>query len=225
MKIFAHRGFSHKFPEGSRAAYEGAVNAGADGFECDVRLIRGGEIICFHDRTTRRLTGKMRLISRMTTKEIKEIYDATTLQELLEIAIKEKKDLLIETKHPVISGGKIEKRVIELLNEKSSEIKSAGIEITLMSFSYLAVMRMKRRYPNVAKVIKYTTAALLIRESNIAINIEILRKHPSLLTRTKASRIYVWTANSQSDLRWLASKNIYGVITDRVKRARKILVA
>jgi glycerophosphoryl diester phosphodiesterase len=199
MKIFAHRGFSHKFPEGSRAAYEGAVNAGADGFECDVRLIRD--------------------------EEIKKIYDAITLQELLEIAVKEKKDLLIETKHPVISGGKIEKRVIELLNEKSSEIKSAGIEITLMSFSYLAVMRMKRRHPNVAKVIKYTMAALLTREANIAINIEILRKHPSLLTRTKASRIYVWTANSQSDLRWLASKNIYGVITDRVKRARKILVA
>ena len=225
MKIFAHRGFSHKFPEGSRAAYEGAVNAGADGFECDVRLIRGGEIICFHDRTTRRLTGKMRLISRMTTKEIKEIYDAITLQELLEIAIKEKKDLLIETKHPVISGGKIEKRVIELLNEKSSEIKSAGIEIILMSFSYLAVMRMKRRYPRVAKVIKYTAAALLTREANIAINIEILRKHPSLITRTKASRIYVWTANSHSDLKWLATKNVYGVITDRVKRARKILVA
>ena len=225
MKIFAHRGFSHKFPEGSRAAYEGAVNAGADGFECDVRLIRGGEIICFHDRTTRRLTGKMRLISRMTAEEIKEIYDAITLQELLEIAIKEKKDLLIETKHPVISGGKIERRVIELLNEKSSEIKSAGIEINLMSFSYLAVMRMKRLYPNVAKVIKYTAAALLTREANIAINIEILRKHPSLLTRTKASRIYVWTANSRSDLKWLASKNIYGVITDRVKRARKILVA
>jgi glycerophosphoryl diester phosphodiesterase len=225
MKIFAHRGFSHRFPEGSRAAYEGAVNAGADGFECDVRLIRGGEIICFHDRTTKRLTGKMRLISRMTTKEIKEFYDAITLQELLEIAIKEKKDLLIETKHPVISGGKIEKRVIELLNEKSSEIKSAGIEITLMSFSYLAVMRMKRRYPRVAKVIKYTAAALLTREANIAINIEILRKHPSLITRTKASRIYVWTANSHSDLKWLATKNVYGVITDRVKRARKILVA
>ena len=47
MKIFAHRGFSHKFPEGSRAAYEGAVNAGADGFECDVRLIRAGKSSVF----------------------------------------------------------------------------------------------------------------------------------------------------------------------------------
>jgi glycerophosphoryl diester phosphodiesterase len=223
MKIFAHRGFSHKFPEGSRAAYEGAVNAGADGFECDVRLIRGGEIICFHDRTTRRLTGKTRLISRMTAEEIKEIYDAITLQELLEIAIKEKKDLLIETKHPVISGGKIEKRVIELLNEKSSEIKSAGIEITLMSFSYLAVMRMKRRYPNVAKVIKYTLAVLLSRQQQVAINIEVLRKHPGLLNRTTASKIFLWTVNSQSDLRWLANKSVDGVITDRVTRARKIM--
>ncbi len=223
MKIFAHRGFSHKFPEGSRAAYEGAVNAGADGFECDVRLIRGGEIICFHDRTTRRLTGKMRLISRMTAEEIKEIYDAITLQELLEIAIKEKKDLLIETKHPVISGGKIEKRVIELLNEKSSEIKSARIEITLMSFSYLAVMRMKRRYPNVAKVIKYTLAVLLSRQQQVAINIEVLRKHPGLLNRTIASKMFLWTVNSQSDLRWLANKSVDGVITDRVTRARKIM--
>jgi glycerophosphoryl diester phosphodiesterase len=223
MKIFAHRGFSHKFPEGSRAAYEGAVNAGADGFECDVRLIRGGEITCFHDRTTRRLTGKTRLISRMTAEEIKEIYDAITLQELLEIAIKEKKDLLIETKHPVISGGKIEKRVIELLNEKSSEIKSAGIEITLMSFSYLAVMRMKRRYPNVAKVIKYTLAVLLSRQQQVAINIEVLRKHPGLLNRTTASKIFLWTVNSQSDLRWLANKSVDGVITDRVTRARKIM--
>ena len=223
MKIFAHRGFSHKFPEGSRAAYEGAVNAGADGFECDVRLIRGGEIICFHDRTTRRLTGKTKLISRMTTKEIKEIYDAITLQELLEIAIKEKKDLLIETKHPVISGGKIEKRVIELLNEKSSEIKSARIEITLMSFSYLAVMRMKRRYPNVAKVIKYTLAVLLSRQQQVAINIEVLRKHPGLLNRTTASKIFLWTVNSQSDLRWLSNKSVDGVITDRVTRARKII--
>ncbi len=223
MKIFAHRGFSHKFPEGSRAAYEGAVNAGADGFECDVRLIRGGEIICFHDRTTRRLTGKIRLISRMTAEEIKEIYDAITLQELLEIAIKEKKDLLIETKHPVISGGKIEKRVIELLNEKSSEIKSAGIEITLMSFSYLAVMRMKRRYPNVAKVIKYTLAVLLSRQQQVAINIEVLRKHPGLLNRTTASKIFLWTVNSQSDLRWLSNKSVDGVITDRVTRARKIM--
>jgi glycerophosphoryl diester phosphodiesterase len=159
----------------------------------------------------------------MTAEEIKEIYDAITLQELLEIAIKEKKDLLIETKHPVISGGKIEKRVIELLNEKSSEIKSAGIEITLMSFSYLAVMRMKRRYPNVAKVIKYTLAVLLSRQQQVAINIEVLRKHPSLLNRTTASKIFLWTVNSQSDLRWLANKSVDGVITDRVTRARKIM--
>ena len=31
MKIFAHRGFSHRFPEATLQAYQGAIDAGADG--------------------------------------------------------------------------------------------------------------------------------------------------------------------------------------------------
>ena len=38
MLIYAHRGASGEFPEGTEAAYLGAVEQGADGFECDVRL-------------------------------------------------------------------------------------------------------------------------------------------------------------------------------------------
>jgi glycerophosphoryl diester phosphodiesterase len=82
---------------------------------------------------------------------------------------------------------------------------------------------MKRRYPNVAKVIKYTLAVLLSRQQQVAINIEVLRKHPGLLNRTTASKIFLWTVNSQSDLRWLANKSVDGVVTDRVTRARKIM--
>jgi len=46
MKIYAHRGYSEKFPEGSKIAYLEAVKAGADGFECDVRLTKDREIVC-----------------------------------------------------------------------------------------------------------------------------------------------------------------------------------
>ncbi|MFM8385055.1 MAG: glycerophosphodiester phosphodiesterase, partial [Actinomycetota bacterium] len=48
MKIYAHRGFSYKYPEATRAAYQGAIEVGADGFECDVRLTKDGIAVCFH---------------------------------------------------------------------------------------------------------------------------------------------------------------------------------
>jgi glycerophosphoryl diester phosphodiesterase len=92
-----------------------------------------------------------------------------------------------------------------------------------MSFSYLAVRRLKKSYPDVVKVIKYTTAALMNRNKGVAVNIEILRKHPGLLKRMRAETIYVWTVNSREDLRWIKKRNVDGVITDRVLRAEKIL--
>ena len=222
MKIYAHRGFSSEYPEGTRAAYEAAVKAGADGFECDVRLTSDNQIICFHDRTTKRLTGVNKKISRLSVAEIKHLYDAITLNELLDIAIRERKDLLIETKHPVRTRGEIEKRVTELLNKRASEIQNSGINVTVMSFSYLAFNRLRTIYKDQAKVIKYSIPALIYRGSKIAINIDVVRKHPKILSRHN-SEFYLWTVNSEEDLKWVKDKKLSGVITDDVKKARKVL--
>ena len=220
MKIFAHRGFSSEFAEGTRAAYEGAIKAGADGFECDVRLTGDNQLICFHDRTTQRLAGVSKKISSLSVDGIKELYEAITLPELLDLAISARKDLLIETKHPVWSRGRVEREVIELLHKRQAEIQKSGINVTVMSFSYLAVRRLKALYPDVAKVIKYSIPALFSRESKVAINIEVLRRFPKILER-KTPEIYVWTVNSEDDLQWMKNKNIAGVISDNVTRARK----
>jgi len=87
MKIFAHRGFSHKYPEATRAAYEGAIAAQSDGLECDVRLTQDNQIVCFHDRTTKQFNGKTKSISKITLDELRQIADVITLDELLEIAL------------------------------------------------------------------------------------------------------------------------------------------
>lgn len=224
MKIFAHRGFSARFPEGTRAAYEGAVIAGADGFECDVRLTRDNQVICFHDRTIKRIAGERKAVSRLTAQELHKLVNAITLNELLDIAIDEKKDLLIETKHPVLTGGKIERQVLEILNKRSSEIEEAGINITVMSFSYLAVRRLRGKYPDIAKVIKYALAARLSREKTVAVSIELIEKNPGLLKKLSGHRIMVWTVNSSAGLSLLKDQKIDGVITDKPRYARKKLI-
>jgi len=49
VKIYAHRGSSLKFPEMSLLAYKAAIEDGADGFECDVRLTKDNQMILWHD--------------------------------------------------------------------------------------------------------------------------------------------------------------------------------
>ena len=223
MKIFAHRGYSHKYPEMTRVAYQAAIEAGADGFECDVRLTKDKKVICFHDANTKRITGNYKLVSRLTAQELINDADALTLEELLVMAIDSKKDLLIETKHPVLSGGAIEKKTIDLINLHKEEIERAGIEVVIISFSYLAVRRVRRSGINAAKVIRYGFGALASRSKGVALNITTLKRYPFLIRVIKADRIYVWTVNSIEDLRWLKSREIFGVITDRPKRAYRIL--
>jgi glycerophosphoryl diester phosphodiesterase len=41
----------------------------------------------------------------------------------------------------------------------------------------------------------------------------------------KAETIYIWTVNSREDLNWIKKREIDGVITDRVARARKVLAS
>ena len=224
MKIFAHRGFSARFPEGTRTAYEGAVMAGADGFECDVRLSRDNQVICFHDRTIKRIAGVRKAVSRLTAQELHKLVNAITLNELLDIAIEEKKDVLIETKHPVLTAGKIERRVLEILTKRSSEIQEAGINITVMSFSYFAVRRLKRKYPDVAKVIKYSIPARMSRARTVALNIELIQRDPKIMQKMTAEKIFVWTVNTSAGLKCVKDQKIDGVITDKPRFARKKLI-
>lgn len=58
MLAIAHRGYSERFPENSRTAYEGAIAAGAAFIESDARLTADGQVICCHDADFGRVSGQ-----------------------------------------------------------------------------------------------------------------------------------------------------------------------
>jgi glycerophosphoryl diester phosphodiesterase len=55
--VIAHRGASAAAPENTLAAFELAVDLGAEAVELDAKCTLDGEIVCFHDRTLQRTTG------------------------------------------------------------------------------------------------------------------------------------------------------------------------
>ncbi|MCX6435972.1 MAG: glycerophosphodiester phosphodiesterase family protein [Actinobacteria bacterium] len=148
MLIYAHRGASADYPELTLAAYEGAVAQGADGFECDVRLTKDEVAVLWHNASMLKRAGNPGLIAEMTYKEVSRAYpQILTLSEFLAFAVKNKKGVLIETKHPVISGNRIEEVVVETLQTTKGIEK---IDVSVMSFSWFAIEKMKRLDPSIS---------------------------------------------------------------------------
>ena len=56
MKVFAHRGFSGKYPENTMLAFKKAEEVGCYGIELDVQLTKDDEIVIMHDETIDRTT-------------------------------------------------------------------------------------------------------------------------------------------------------------------------
>lgn len=68
--VFAHRGASEALPEHTLAAYLRALNEGADGVECDVRLTRDGHLVCVHDSRLDRTSNGHGRVSAHTLAEL-----------------------------------------------------------------------------------------------------------------------------------------------------------
>jgi glycerophosphoryl diester phosphodiesterase len=225
MRIYAHRGASGDFPEGSKAAYMGAIEQGADGFECDVRLTKDKQIICYHDKDTKRLAKLDLEIAKSTYSELKKSINPLRLDELLDLAISSKKDLVIEFKHPVPTRGEVEKQVHKLLAGKRDAIAKSGIEIFLISFSFLATLRNKRSPHKSGYLMKHKFLARFNPTQFTLAHIEIIKSDHSFVIneQKKGNQVIAWTVNELSDLKLCQDLEVYAVITDYPARARKHL--
>ena len=225
MLIYAHRGASVDFLEGSQAAYEAAISQGADGFECDVRLTKDLQIICYHDANTKRLSGVNFEIAKTNYDQLKNAANPYLFTELLDLAIKNKKHLAIETKHPTPTGGLIESELHKLLNQRAAEIKESGINISIMSFSWFATQRnIRAGFESV-----YLFAEPLLINLNTAgvvgPALQIIKNNPDFVKqqKNKGRRVFVWTVNDPIDVKLCADAGVDVIMSDNPAQARKAL--
>jgi glycerophosphoryl diester phosphodiesterase len=207
MKIYAHRGFSAKFPEATRAAYEGALSVKADGLECDVRLTRDQVPICFHDRNLKRIAGISKSVAELSLDEIRKITDVLTLSELVELVTKNKVELLIETKHPTRFGRAVEKAVLREISGSTEK------RITVMSFSLLAVLWLRKSTKSVGYVVAHRWRLIFVPTRIVAIDVELFNRSRWVRNRLQDKEVLLWTVNELDQLKF--PKQVAGVITDR----------
>ena len=71
--VIAHRGAHAEHPENTVAAFQAALDLGADGVELDVRMTADGEVAVVHDRAVDVGGGRTAVVGRMALAEINEM--------------------------------------------------------------------------------------------------------------------------------------------------------
>lgn len=193
-RVVAHRGASDVNPEHTLAAYQRAIDVGADGLECDVRLTADGHLVCVHDRRIERTSNGRGVLSTMSLQELEE-YDwgswkrpwaelddeaelpgldvrkVLTLDTLLATVRDAGRpvELAIETKHPTRYAGLVERRLIEALNRYGWAHPKVGTEspARVMSFSWLSLRRMRTLAPGLRTVLLMDRVPLRFRDGSL----------------------------------------------------------
>jgi glycerophosphoryl diester phosphodiesterase len=167
--VFAHRGGADALPEHTLAAYLRALEEGADGVECDVRLTRDGHLVCVHDRRLDRTSNGRGRVSAKTLAELDALDfgswhpgaavapraealptddppdpDRTrllTLDRLLG-ALRDRGRpvrLLIETKHPSRYGAEVERRLVATLRRHGLAERDPDDPVQVTVMSFAAL--------------------------------------------------------------------------------------
>lgn len=69
-EVVAHRGASEEYAEHTLAAYQAAIDHGADSLECDLRLTEDKVLVCVHDRRIDRTSNGAGTVSGRTYEEL-----------------------------------------------------------------------------------------------------------------------------------------------------------
>lgn len=240
--VFAHRGASDDLPEHTLEAYHRAIEQGADGLECDVRLTRDRQLVCIHDGRLDRTSNGTGRVSTATLADLQRLDFGSwhprhqrdsparvlTLDRLLATVVEYNRPLrlLIETKHPSRYGSAVEIQVVRMLREYGliGGAGSSPVSLVLMSFSPLALRRARILAPEVPTAFLFDLAALARRNGHVPYDapvlgpsLGVLRSRPELVRRAHehGRQVYVWTVNRPEDVDFAMGSGVDGIITDR----------
>jgi glycerophosphoryl diester phosphodiesterase len=244
--VVAHRGASAHRAELTFAAYELAIEQGADGIECDVRLTADGHLVCIHDDVVDRTSSGTGRVSEMTLAELSELdfgswrdgepQRVLTFDALLELVVASRSDLtlFVESKHPARFPGRIEWQTAATLGRfglTKPDTKDDS-RVVLMSFSTLAVRKMREYAPRLPTVQLIEKMGEQGRDGWLppwadytGPDLELLRADPGYVERSRAQGhdTYVWTVDAAEDVAFCRDLGVRFLATNSPIRTRQYL--
>nr|WP_072515111.1 glycerophosphodiester phosphodiesterase family protein [Ndongobacter massiliensis] len=232
MKIFAHRGYSAKYPENSMLAFQKAVEVGCDAIELDVHFSRDYKLVIIHDDALSRTTNAVGFVRHHSLRDLQN-YELTgdyegdpqhilTLEEYLRWAKDRPIQTNIELKNDRFRYPGMEEAVMKLIHAMDM-----FDQVLLSSFSAESIALLKLKWPQMRcgwliDEMRDTTLdkALEIKADSLHPSIDIVDEELIVQVHETGLSIYAYTANSDEELERMKSLGVDGLFTDELERAR-----
>ncbi|MDF0554315.1 glycerophosphodiester phosphodiesterase family protein [Kamptonema sp. UHCC 0994] len=232
IEIIAHRGFSAIAPENTLAAFDLAIEHGANSIEFDVQLSREGLPVIFHDTTLDRITQTSGKVRDKTLEELK-MLDAgawfskrfsgekiPTLKEALTILKNVDKFLYFDVKpHCEWSNSEVED-FVNTLTVEGVKHKSA---ITSFNDKFLEQVREISGDLLIGHIIVNEAAyrdrlakTVTTGDRLISSQYRVLLDRPSLIesSRDRGVDVVAWTVDSREDVVKLVDIGVVRIVTN-----------
>ncbi len=235
--VIAHRGASMYAPENTIAAFELAVEMGADAIELDTMLTADGTPVVIHDQSLGRTTNGSGSVSSKVVAEIKlldagSMFDARfaeekipTLEEVFS-AVGNKILINVELKNYASPFDRLPEIVVALVMKMGLSDR-----VLLSSFNPIALIKAQRASEKircaaiigggpkiVRRLIEAFTNYFALHPEVSLVNQGMINKHHST-----GNKVNVWTVNEESDMKKLLSMGVDGLITDKPDIAKKVI--
>jgi glycerophosphoryl diester phosphodiesterase len=221
--VLGHRGARHAAPENTFAAFDLALEEGADGVELDVRLNADAEVVVCHDLTLARVTEgrEPRAVHSLKSSECRALRLAggeplPFLSDVLDWAERHQACLNVEIKADGPRKYQLVRAVAQLTEERAS-----SAHLLISSFNPLVALVHEALAPRVPTAWLIDSALLVGTAARLWTRRAPLHPKASLIDaarmrewKLQGRRVHTWTVNDPDRARELAALGVDCLISD-----------
>jgi glycerophosphoryl diester phosphodiesterase len=217
-----HRGAKGYVAENTYESISKAIQLGVDGIEIDVFKCASGELVLFHDKDLKELTGESGLIENLTIKELEQFlvqgkYKIPTLKDVL---TRIEKPLFVNIELKGLNTAQATSKIIADISRSTSWSLEHFI-VSSFNWDELELFRSIDKNTSVGVLVSKSMSINEAIEFGKKINAQAIHPNFKLLNdkavkkiKNNGFKIYTWTVNNEDDINFMKKLKVDGIISD-----------
>ena len=217
-----HRGAKGYVAENTYESISKAIQLGVDGIEIDVFKCASGELVLFHDKDLKELTGESGLIENLTIKELEQFlvlgkYKIPTLKDVL---TRIEKPLFVNIELKGLNTAQATSKIIADISRSTSWSLEHFI-VSSFNWDELELFRSIDKNTPVGVLVSKSMSINEAIEFGKKINAQAIHPNYTLLDektvkkiKNNGFKIYTWTVNNEDDINFMKKLKVDGIISD-----------
>ena len=217
-----HRGAKGYVAENTYESISKAIQLGVDGIEIDVFKCASGELVLFHDKDLKELTGESVLIENLTIKELEQFlvlgkYKIPTLKDVL---TRIEKPLFVNIELKGLNTAQATSKIIADISRSTSWSLEHFI-VSSFNWDELELFRSIDKNTSVGVLVSKSMSINEAIEFGKKINAQAIHPNFKLLNdkavkkiKNNGFKIYTWTVNNGDDINFMKKLEVDGIISD-----------